>query len=89
MPLTDILKFLGSKLFLFFALIVGVILLTSGCTALGKFADKSADKIAPLIDKYCEETSAEVRLELRQRINDRTNGNEIEIRCAVVDDPIN
>ena len=79
--MNDLFKFLGSKAFLFCVAIVTFLIVMTGCSAINTIGNQSADKIAPLVDKYCAEINEESRAKLRQKINDRTNGNVIEIRC--------
>jgi hypothetical protein len=82
MLLTDILKFICSKSFLFAALIIAMLITISGCSSLNMLGDKSADKIAPLIDRYCLEVDENIRAELRDKINQKTNGNQVRIDCG-------
>lgn len=82
MLLTDMLKFLCSKAFLFAVVIITALIAISGCSSLDMLGDKSADKIAPLIDRYCFEVDETIRAELRYKINQKTNGNEVRIVCG-------
>lgn len=59
------------------AALAGIVIVASGCSALGQFQDRIGSAVA----RYCEQPQAE-REAYRDLINARTEPNRVEVACA-------